>query len=258
MRLDTLLVQRGLVSSRHRAKYVIKNDMVKVAGKVVNRPAHEVRGPETVEVAPEADRPLGYWKMEEIDGAAGLFGGAESVLDLGSSGGGFLLYAAERCSRVVGIEMSREFEPAIERVRAAHAHVEVVWGNAFEVKVEGTFDLLLNDLTLGVPVSLDAAARFADNVAPGGKMLQVVKWDRPGFREEALLRARAWMVQRGFAAAPPLDFGKRESYLVGTRAASSASSSGANGPASRTRGLGSPTSSQVRMSRSSGDRPPRP
>lgn len=257
MRLDSLLVQRGLVSSRHRAKYAIQNDMVKIAGKVVNRPAHEVRGPEAVEVAPEANRPLGYWKMEQIDGAAGLFDGVESVLDLGSSGGGFLLYAAERCSRVVGIEMSREFEAAIEKVRAAHPGVEVVWGNAFEVKVEGAFDLLLNDLTLDVPVSLDAAARFVDNVASGGKILQAVKWDKPKFREEALLRARAWMVQRGFAAAPPLDFGKRESYLVGTRAASSAASSGVNGPSTRTKAPGSPTSSQVRISRSSGERSPR-
>lgn len=217
MRLDALLVRHGLVSSRHRAKYAIKNKMVKVAGKVVHQPAYEVLGPEAVEVAPEADKPLGYWKMEEIDRAAGLFDGVSSVLDLGSSGGGFLLYAAERCPKVIGIEMSREFEPALERVRAAHAHVEVVWGNAFEVTVEGTFDLLLNDLTLDVPLSLAAAERFVERVAPGGKMLQVVKWDRPKFREEAVLRARAWLVQHGFATSPPVDLGKQETYLVGTR-----------------------------------------
>jgi 23S rRNA (cytidine1920-2'-O)/16S rRNA (cytidine1409-2'-O)-methyltransferase len=257
MRLDALLVQRGLVTSRHRAKYAIQNGMVKVAGKVVDRPAHDVRGPETVEVAPEADKPLGYRKLEQIDDATGLFRGASSVLDLGSSGGGFLLYAAERCPKVVGIELSREFEAAIERVREEQPHVEVVWGNAFEVRVEGTYDLLLNDLTLEIGVSLEAAERFVESVALGGKVLQVVKWDKSKYREEALLRARAWLVQHGFATAPPLDLGKRETYLVGMRASSSASSSGVSGPSHRTTGPGSPTSSQVRMSRSSGERSPR-
>ncbi|MEM3164591.1 MAG: S4 domain-containing protein [Halobacteria archaeon] len=254
MRLDAHLVSSGLLSSRHRAKHAIRSGMVKVAGKVVRQPAHEVRGQEAVEVTPEADKPLGYWKLGQIDEATGLFDGVSSVLDLGSSGGGFLLYAAERCPKVVGIELSREFEAAIERVREEQPHVEVVWGNAFEVKAEGTYDLLLNDLTLEIGVSLEAAARFVENLAPGGKVLQVVKWDRLKYREEALIRARAWLVQRGFATAPSMDLGKRETYLVGRRAASNAASSEVSGPSHRTAGPGSPTSSQVRMSRSSGDR----
>ena len=42
MRLDTYLVERGLASSRTRAKELITNGLVTVNGKTVNKPAYEV------------------------------------------------------------------------------------------------------------------------------------------------------------------------------------------------------------------------
>lgn len=217
MRLDVVLVQRSLLSSRHRAKHAIQTGLVRVAGRVVRQPAFEVRGDEAIEVASGADRPKAYWKLQEIDRATRLFHGVASVLDLGSSGGGFLLYAAERCERVVGVEMSREFEPLLERVKAGHPHVELVWGDAFRTPVEGTFDLLLNDLTLDVDSSLKATGLFIDQVAPEGGVLQVLKGELPAGRAEGLAAAREWFAARGFATGPPMEFGMREAYLVAKR-----------------------------------------
>ncbi|MBE6837273.1 MAG: TlyA family RNA methyltransferase [Ruminococcus sp.] len=52
-RLDVLLVEKGLVKSRERAKELIKNNGVTVDGKVVNKPSVVVSSDSTVEIIVE-------------------------------------------------------------------------------------------------------------------------------------------------------------------------------------------------------------
>ncbi|MEM4702676.1 MAG: S4 domain-containing protein, partial [Archaeoglobaceae archaeon] len=108
MRLDVLLVKRGFFKSRNRAKIAIEHGLVIVNGKVVKKPSMEVEY--DAEIIVLDDKPAGYWKLKELDEKFGIFKGDEVVLDLGSSAGGFLLYASEKAKFVYGIEFSREFE----------------------------------------------------------------------------------------------------------------------------------------------------
>ncbi|MEM2462455.1 MAG: S4 domain-containing protein, partial [Archaeoglobaceae archaeon] len=91
MRLDVLLVRRGFFKSRNRAKIAIKKGLVIVNGAIAKKPSMEVGIDAEIKVLD--DKPLGYWKLKELDEKFRIFEGNETVLDLGSSAGGFLLYA---------------------------------------------------------------------------------------------------------------------------------------------------------------------
>jgi 23S rRNA (cytidine1920-2'-O)/16S rRNA (cytidine1409-2'-O)-methyltransferase len=98
MRLDLMLVARGLAPSRARAQDLIKRGFVFVAGKSCNKPAFEVATSQPVEVSPEAP---GYVSRgaEKLAAALDHFGfdPADAVaLDVGASTGGFTEVLLER------------------------------------------------------------------------------------------------------------------------------------------------------------------
>jgi len=49
--------------------------------------------------------PLEYWKLKEIQEKTNIIKAGDTVLDIGSSAGGFLLFASEIASLVHGIEI---------------------------------------------------------------------------------------------------------------------------------------------------------
>ncbi len=183
MRLDVLLTKRGFFSSRQRAKECIRRGMVLVDGRIVTKPSKDVDVDAEIVVLAK-DVPRGYWKLAEIDRRFGLFSGGEVVLDLGSSAGGFLLYASERASMVYGIEVSREFEEQLRKIESARNNVRVFIADAFEFDVGSlpTLDVILNDLTLPFSSSMKALSRFVPKLKRGGRILFVHKL---GDREDA-------------------------------------------------------------------------
>lgn len=106
-RVDTLLVERGLVSSRHRARALIMAGRVRVDGAKIEKPGKEVALEAVLTV--EEDLPYvsrGGLKLEaaldtfEID-PAGL-----RVLDAGASTGGFTDCLLQRgAARVVAVDV---------------------------------------------------------------------------------------------------------------------------------------------------------
>ncbi len=188
MRLDVLLTKRGFFSSRQRAKECIRRGMVLVDGRIVTKPSKDVDVDAEIVVLAK-DVPRGYWKLAEIDRRFGLFSGGEVVLDLGSSAGGFLLYASERASMVYGIEVSREFEEQLRKVESARNNVRVFIADAFEFDVGSlpALDVILNDLTLPFSSSMKALGRFIPKLKRGGRILFVHKLgDREDARFEGL------------------------------------------------------------------------
>lgn len=97
MRLDLTLLERGLVTSRSRARDLILRGAVRVAGEIVRKPALDVG--EESQIALDADAGLVSRGAEKLAAALGRFGfspqGAD-CLDIGASTGGFTQILLER------------------------------------------------------------------------------------------------------------------------------------------------------------------
>ena len=179
MRLDKLLVIRGYFSSRSKAKEAIKKGFVIVNGRAVTKPSTEVPIDAEIEVLVD-ERPRGYWKLKELDEKWGILNEGQTVLDLGSSAGGFLLYASERVSesgKVYGIEFSKEFEERLREIEKKRRNVRVFIEDAFEFDISKLepLDVILSDLTLDPISAFKATSRFLPLLKPNGKLLFVMK-----------------------------------------------------------------------------------
>lgn len=108
MRLDLMLVARGLAPSRARAQDLIKRGFVFVAGQSCNKPAFEVAQSQVVEISPEAP---GYVSRgaEKLAAALDRFGfdpAGVVALDVGASTGGFTEVLLERgAARVFAVDV---------------------------------------------------------------------------------------------------------------------------------------------------------
>ncbi|MCS7144179.1 MAG: S4 domain-containing protein [Archaeoglobaceae archaeon] len=189
MRLDLWLVRGGYFKTRSRAKIAIKKGMIKVNGVVITKPSAEINEGDKIEVL--ADKPRGYWKLKQLDEKFGIFKGGEIVLDLGSSAGGFLLYASEKAKFVYGIEFSREFEETLKELESLE-NVKIFIEDAFKFdlsKIESV-DIILNDLTLPFASSMTALKRFLPKLKPEGRILfvhKLSKKDEPNFSDFEIL-----------------------------------------------------------------------
>ena len=184
MRLDEFLRKAGYFKSRSQAKEAIRRGFVKVDGKVVTKPAYQVKGSEKIEVLTESV-PKGYYKLKELDEKYGIIKEGDVVLDLGSSAGGFLIYASEKAKLVYGIEYSREFEEVLREIEEERENVRVFIEDAFKFDVSKleSLDVILCDLTLDPEIALKALMRFVSKLKKNGKILFVSKERLPEFHE---------------------------------------------------------------------------
>jgi 23S rRNA (cytidine1920-2'-O)/16S rRNA (cytidine1409-2'-O)-methyltransferase len=97
MRLDRLLVERGLVSTRSQAQDLIRRGAVILDGRVVLKTGHEVRGGEALHVL-ETERYVARsaWKLRAALDAFGFSPAGRVCLDAGASTGGFTQVLLER------------------------------------------------------------------------------------------------------------------------------------------------------------------
>ncbi|HEY3274891.1 MAG TPA: S4 domain-containing protein [Methanocella sp.] len=180
MRLDEYLVAEGYSASRSRAQHYIERGLVKVNGVVVTKKSKKVEPGSRIEIS-EVDRPEGYFKLKGIQEQSGLIRPGDAVLDIGSSAGGFLMFASEIASRVIGIEYSKEFMPQLATVTKEHPNVNVLFADAFNMDLATLgdgFDVILNDMTVEPSASVEISARFLPLLKPGGRIMQVLKLDK--------------------------------------------------------------------------------
>ncbi len=98
MRLDQLLVTRGMIGGRDRAKELIQQGNILVDGKTVNKPAQKVDPECAVEILNDAAHFVSR-AAHKLDGALNNFEidlKNRIVLDVGASTGGFTQCALER------------------------------------------------------------------------------------------------------------------------------------------------------------------
>jgi 23S rRNA (cytidine1920-2'-O)/16S rRNA (cytidine1409-2'-O)-methyltransferase len=109
MRLDLLLVQRGITKSRSQAQDLIKRGAVRLHGKPVLKAGLEVSASETVEVA--QIRQYVARSAHKLIAALDHFGlspSAQTCLDVGASTGGFTEALLERgAERVYAVDVGR-------------------------------------------------------------------------------------------------------------------------------------------------------
>jgi 23S rRNA (cytidine1920-2'-O)/16S rRNA (cytidine1409-2'-O)-methyltransferase len=176
VRLDSYIVKKGYLSSRNRAKRAIESGCVKVNKLIVRKPSYDVSYEDVVEVEEGLDKPSGYWKLKKIQERSRLLKEGDIVLDLGSSAGGFLLFASEIAAEVHGIEFSLKFKKELDRITAARPNVSIEFGDVYTTSFKlGLFDVILNDLTADPESSLKALEHVVPALKKGGRVLQVVK-----------------------------------------------------------------------------------
>lgn len=179
MRLDAFLVEQKKAGSRGRAKRAIINGHVSVDGKTVTKPSKQVDHTSEIEITEVIDKPAGYFKLKYIQENAGLIQKGDIVLDLGSSAGGFLLFASEMAAKVTGIEYSTDFMPVLEDLAASHDNIILHRGDAYNVPLDvlsdQPVDVILNDITAEPESSIKVLERVLPLLKSGGRLLQVLK-----------------------------------------------------------------------------------
>lgn len=181
MRLDVYLVESGRFRSRARAKAAILEGKVKVGGVVVRKPSRDIGAADHVLTDDVPDMPKGYFKLKRIQEVHPIIGPNDSVLDLGSSAGGFVLYASGIAAKVRGIEFSRDFQEELLGIEADRSNVSIAFADVFHTPLEdlseGLVDVLLIDMTLEPEDSILALIRVSPLLKPGGKLLLVLKME---------------------------------------------------------------------------------
>lgn len=179
MRLDAYLVEMGHFKSRGRAKTAILAGNVKVNGTVVTKVSRDVSTDDIIEVAEGLDQPQGYFKLKLVQEESGILKPGDRVLDLGSSAGGFLLFASEIAGHIKGIEFSRDFRSELGKIAYERENVEVMFGDVFTVPLnllsKEQVDVILSDMTQEPENAIDALSRVLPLLKEGGKLLQVIK-----------------------------------------------------------------------------------
>jgi len=181
-RLDVWLVETEKFSSRQAAKRAIKDGLVTVNGETC-KPSKQVSEKDIIKVlSDDADFPLGYKKLSEIDERLGgdMVCQPCLALDIGSSAGGFLLYLANKGANAVGIEVSERFAEDLHRITEEHSQISVLIEDAFDidptvVATPSTLDLLLVDVTTSPEGTLKLIERFTPLLREKGRMLAAFK-----------------------------------------------------------------------------------
>ncbi|WP_321417798.1 SAM-dependent methyltransferase [uncultured Methanomethylovorans sp.] len=214
MRLDTYLVDMGYFSSRARAKDAIIRGNVEVEGNVVTKPSKDVSTDRLIEVIEGLDMPKGYFKLKLIQETSGIICEGNSVLDLGSSAGGFLLYASQIAGKIQGLEYSKDFYVELNKITDKHENVSVKFGDVFTIPLEelsaDNVDVILSDMTLEPADSLLALKRVLPLLKEGGKLLQVIKIQKRENREPIISKIE----DMGVKIVQVIEPQKQEIYVI--------------------------------------------
>jgi 23S rRNA (cytidine1920-2'-O)/16S rRNA (cytidine1409-2'-O)-methyltransferase len=215
MRIDQLLVARGLFDTRSRARAAIEAGRVKADGRVVAKPSEQIAEEAEIEAEP-AHRWVGRGALK-LDHALTLWPVAVEgrvVLDVGASTGGFTEVCLDRgAAKVFAVDVG--FGQMHDRVAADPRVVNLERTDARDLTrdlIPEAPSLIVCDasfisLSKVLPAALDLAAPGADLVTlvkpqfeadgPGAGKKGVVK--DPAAHAAAVERVRNWLEALGWA-----------------------------------------------------------
>jgi len=211
MRLDSYLVEIGNVGSRSRAKLVIIEGHVKVNDNVITKSSFDVAYSDKIEITEGLDRPAGYWKLKDIQEKTNIIKKDDFVLDIGSSAGGFPLFASELASHVHGIEFSREFRCELGKIAHEHTNISIEFADVFTKAPENEkYDVLLLDITVNPQASLKALRNVLPSLKRGAMLLQVFKLPEKNDKEPIIQD----LTSMGLEIMEIIEAQKKEAYVI--------------------------------------------
>lgn len=175
VRLDLLLVRRGLAASRQRARELIETGAVRVDGLPATRPSAQVDLDRPVELARE-DFPWvgrGALKLLGVLDPFGVIATDKVCADLGASTGGFTQVLLERgARRVYAVDVGKGLLHYKLRNDPRVVVMEGVNARHLEALPE-PIDLIVGDLSfISITLVLPVLARL---LRPGGEAIVLVK-----------------------------------------------------------------------------------
>ena len=195
MRLDEYLVKKGLVDSRNKAKELIKNKKVKVDGEIITKPSFKIEKGE-VEILEKVYVSRAAWKLKNYLEKYNISFEGKSILDVGSSTGGFSEVALERgAKKVVCVDVGdNQLHPKIRE----NSKVEVFENTDIRDFTYSTkFDILVSDVSfISLLKIFDKLKSFSDEMIllfkPQFEVGKEAKRDKKGvvIDKEAIKKAR--------------------------------------------------------------------
>jgi len=190
MRLDIYLFKSWLFSSRNQAQEAILRWDILVNWKVIRKFSYKVKVDDKVEIL-NSEKPRWYWKLKLLNEKFKIFHFWKkyNILDLGSSRGGFLLYAGEYANSILWIEISKQFENDLKQIVSNFQNkgikADIWFEDIFKVDVkkvnkffEWEIDVILADLTLEPQISWLGIVRFLSILKEWTRIVWVHKWKR--------------------------------------------------------------------------------
>ena len=187
------------------------------------KPSKNITTDDVIDAEDGLDMPRGYFKLKSIQERLPLLKEGDYVLDLGSSAGGFIMFASEivgTSGHVHGIEFSKDFRTELGKLAFENPHISVMFADVFTVPLDsivteknskdGLFDVLLNDMTLEPKDSVAALTRIAPLVKEGGQLLQVIKIPK-NHSKAALLKK---IEKAGFEIEDVIEPERQETYII--------------------------------------------
>lgn len=175
-RLDTAMVKLGLVATRSQAESYIKLGKVKVNGKVIDKAGHQVRAEDKIELTQEEQYvSRAALKLASVAQKLALDFKNKTVLDVGSSTGGFTQFALKNgAKKVVAVEVgTNQMHPVLRSDPKIELHEKT---DIREFKLKEIPDIILMDLSfISLRQVLPAAAKLAN------KNTQIIAMLKPQF-----------------------------------------------------------------------------
>jgi 23S rRNA (cytidine1920-2'-O)/16S rRNA (cytidine1409-2'-O)-methyltransferase len=218
-RLDNLLVQKKLVATRSQAESYIRLGQVKVEGRVINKPGYFVRSDVDITLGVKTQYvSRAALKLASVTDALGIVFADKTVIDVGSSTGGFTDYALQhRAKKIIAVDVGTDqLHPRLRADEKIELHEKT---NILDFTSSEDIDIAVIDVSF---VSLQKILRHvATLVHPGGDIIAMMKPQfeaqpeylhkgivkNSSYRKKIVQRFELWCRNNGFAIAKKIDSG---------------------------------------------------
>lgn len=185
VRLDKALVQLGIVTTRSQAESYIRLGRVKVAGRFITKPGYFVHNLSLVELnQPEQFVSRAGLKLASVADKLAVDFRGKTVLDVGSSTGGFTDYALSRgARRVICVDVGTDqLHPKLRRDARVELHEKT---DIRDFATDQSVDIILIDVSF---ISLREVLPHLAELA--NRQTQVVAMVKPQFETGNRLKNR--------------------------------------------------------------------
>lgn len=185
-RLDELLVARGLAESRSAAANLIKLGLARVNKTVVNKPSKRYSGEISISLLKKATYvSRAAYKLESVAEKLGLDFRGKTILDVGSSTGGFTDFALKQgANKVVAVDVgTNQLHPKLRADKRVEVHEKT---DIRYYKPKENYDIVVIDVSF---ISLrEILPHIVKKIA--SKNTQVVAMLKPQFEAGEKLKNR--------------------------------------------------------------------